>query len=65
MRQAVNYNTINIAVNNGATYITEAQMFIPENLDFEQFVEDLVRKCADLCYNPDDYHRILNHFGYR
>jgi len=64
MTQAVNMNTINIARNNGATYITEAQMFIPENINFEQFVEDMIRECADLCSNYEDSRRILNHFGY-
>lgn len=65
MTQAVNYNTINLARQNGAFYVPEVQMFSPEGMNFEQFVEDLVRECAYMCSNHNDCQRILNHFGYR
>lgn len=64
MRQAVNCNVIDIARRNGAFYIPDVQMFSPEGMDFEQFVEDLVRECASFCSNDVDANDMLNHFGY-
>ena len=64
MTQAVNYNVIDIARRNGAFYIPNVQMFSPEGMNFEQFVEDLVRECASFCSDPCDADAMLNYFGY-
>ena len=64
MTRAVNIRTIRIAQRCGAEYIEQVQLFDPERINFESFVEELVRKCASFCSDSCDAEEMLNYFGY-